>query len=70
MYELKKMQNSAKIRIKEFSFFTEFKASGCFKTYVTKSDEIIYEKSTRSIRKLRLLTEEAVRIIADSNMLK
>lgn len=54
----------------DIGWYPEFKLKGCFKICVIKSDEIIYEKSTRSIRKLRLLTEEAVRIIADSNMLK
>ncbi len=54
----------------DIGWYPEFKASGCFKIYVTKSDEIIYEKSTRNIKKLKQLTEEAVRIIADSNMLK
>ncbi len=56
--------------ILDIGWYPEFKSSGCFKIYVTKSDEKIFEKSTRSIRKLRLLTEEAVRIIADSNVLK
>ena len=56
--------------ILDIGWYPEFKASGCFKIYVTKSDEIIYEKSTRNIKKLKQLTEEAVRIIADSNMLK
>lgn len=56
--------------ILDIGWYPEFKLKGCFKICVVKSDEIIYEKSTRSIRKLRLLIEEAVRLIADSNACK
>lgn len=56
--------------ILDIGWYPEFKLKGCFKICVVKSDEIIYEKSTRSIRKLRLLIEEAARLIADSNACK
>lgn len=56
--------------ILDVGWYPEFKLKGCFKICVIKSDEIIYEKSTRNIKKLKQLTEEAVRIIADSNVLK
>lgn len=56
--------------ILDIGWYPEFKLKGCFKICIIKSDEIIYEKSTRNIKKLKQLTEEAVRIIANSNMLK
>ncbi|MDE6088086.1 MAG: hypothetical protein K2G25_06840, partial [Oscillospiraceae bacterium] len=52
--------------ILDVGWYPEFKLKGCFKIFIVKPNEKIYEKKTRSIKKLRLLIKEAVELIGES----